>query len=147
MYLELCIITFVLANLSSPCSDASPLSCLSLLLPRIVALLAPHNSVAIDGSFPSLSFYVVILLAAHHSIVVDCSGPSLSFYVVALLAARHSVVVDCSGPSHSLSFYIVAKLAVVKTYHYDFLPLPLNLKLYIGVTIYTHINAYKCLYA
>ena len=82
----------------------------------------------------NLGFNVVrALLAARHSVAVaDCSCPSLSFYVVALLPARHSVVVDCSGPS--LSFYIVAELAVVKTYHYDFLPLPLNLKLY--VTIY-----------
>ena len=81
----ICIITFILANLSSRCSDAS-LHCHSLL--RIVALLAAHNSVAVDFSCSSLS-------------------------------------------------YIVAELAVVKTYHYDFLLLSSNLKLYI--TIYTEI--------
>ena len=108
-------------------------------------------------SCPSLSFYVVALLTARHSVVVDSSFHSLSFYVVALLAARHFVAVDCSGPS--LSFYVVTEFAVVKTYHYDFLPLPLNLKLYVTiyteiytsreVAIYLHIciNAYKCLYA
>ena len=96
------IITFILANLSSRCSDDS-LSCLSFLL-HIVTLLAARNFVAVDGSFRSLSFYVVAFLAACHSVAVaNCSCPSLSFYVVALLAARHSVVVDCSGPSLSPS--------------------------------------------
>ena len=121
----------ILANLSSRCSDAS-LSCLSLLLRIIARLLAARIKFCYcpDSFFRSLSFYVVALLAARHSVAVDCSCPSLSFYIVALLTARHSVV-DCSRPS--LSFYVAAELAVVKTYHYDFLPLSLNLKLYVTI--------------
>ena len=70
--------------------------------------------------------------------------------MVALLAARHSIVVDYSCPS--ISFYVVAEVAIVKTYHYDFLPLSSNLKLY--VTIYTEIYTSRevaiyiiCIYA
>ena len=114
----------------------------------MVALLAARNSVAVDSSFRSLSAF----LTARHSVAVDCSCPPLSFYVIALLAGRHSVRVL----SIVHVFYVVAELAVVKTYHYDFLPVIetevirnyLYRDLYIQRSSYIIcISAYKCLYA
>ena len=80
----------------------------------IIALLAARNSVAVDGSFRSLSYVVALLAACHSVAVANCSCPSLS----GLLRSRSSRCLSfcCCRllRSFSLLLHIVAELAVVK---------------------------------
>ena len=98
----------------------------SLLLCNIsslsAAILCKHAFLSLCLLLDNLSSHCSIVF---RSVAVCGFYRSLSFCVLAPLAACRSFAIDSFY--HSLSFFAIAEPAVVNTYCYNFLPLPLSL--------------------
>ena len=88
----------------------------------VFLLTSPHIAQLFHFAV-SVSFSIVVLVAVLCSVVPIVLSPSVCLLLI--LTACHSVAVDSFYPC--LSFFVIAELAVVKTYHYNLLPLPSSL--------------------